>query len=126
MNKQKFMFLGVLITLAVTAMVTISVIRGNAVIPIAAVILGLALISLCRRKLENEIDREKLREVSKDASRITLPVFGTAMVVVGAVFMALSRGGYLDLMEVGQVMTFTACGLIIIYFVVYLYYSRKV
>lgn len=125
MNRKEFRRCGMVIGAFVGALVGVSVAAGNAVLPIVALIVGLTFEYLCRRRVTEVIEDERILRISEKASRSTFQVFVITIGVIGAVLTALRKTEYAQFTQAGSTLAFSACALLILYLIFYGYYSRK-
>ena len=125
MSRKWFRVCGLIITMAVGALIGWSVAIGNAVIPIPAAIGGAGLLYLLRKQLKEVIEDERNYRISEKASRTTIQISAFLMGIIGAVLIALNIGGNSPFREVGLTLAFSACALLLLYLTFYSYYSRK-
>jgi uncharacterized membrane protein len=109
----------------IAVVVAISVTTGNAIIPIPTVIIGVVLIIILRRRVKDVVADERVYAVADKASRLTLQIVGIAMAAVGGILLAISRGGSSVLAQVGFTLEYATSGLLVIYYIAYIYYNRK-
>lgn len=125
MNKKKYTHCGMIITLTMGGLVGWSVAVGNAVVPIAAVIGGTALLYLCKRSVTEVMEDELVYRLSEKASTMALRVFAFASALTGAVLIAVSIHGRAEFKPIGLTLAFSACALLLLYLLFYGYYSRR-
>jgi uncharacterized membrane protein len=125
MNRQKYTRCRMIITMAIVAVVGWSVAVGNVVLPIAAVVAGMALIYLCKSRVAEVVEDELVYRISEKASSMAMRVFGLSMALIGAVLIALSVNGCPAFKQVGLTLAFSVCVLLILHLFFYGYYSRK-
>ena len=125
MNRQKYTRCRMIITMAIVAVVGWSVAVGNVVLPIAAVVAGMALIYLCKSRVTEVVEDELVYRISEKESSMAMRVFGLSMALIGAVLIALSVNGCPAFKQVGLTLAFSVCVLLILHLFFYGYYSRK-
>jgi uncharacterized membrane protein len=97
-----------------------SVSEGNIWSSVIAVVIGIILLTLGKRRVEEVIEDERIHQISEKASRKTLQIFGIASALLGLTLITLK-----ELTEVGYTLAFSASILVILYLIFYAYYSRK-
>jgi len=108
------------------AAAAISVIIGNAYILLSAVIAGMIVIIVLRRRVKEVIADERVYTIADKAARLTLQILGIGMAFIGAILLALSRENLSAILaQVGFALEYATCGLLIIQLAAYTYYSRK-
>jgi len=120
MNRKQFALYAVTIVAAMGAIIGYGTSTGDILLPIIALVAGIALISLGRRKVTEVIEDERIYRISEKASRRTLQIFGIGAALTGAILITLR-----EMTEVGYTLAFSACALVILYLVFYGYYSRR-
>jgi len=124
-NQMGFGLCGIAVTIAVGALIGWSVLAGNSMLLLVAVIVGMVLLYLCKSRVEEVIEDERVYRISEKASRRTLQVFGLTIAVIGIALVVLSKSGYAELTQAGLALVYSACGLLVLYLIFYGYYSRK-
>jgi len=125
MNRKEFRRIGAIMTVAVAAITGWSVAIGNAIVPIVAVTVGLALLYFFRSRVTQVIEDERIYKIGEKASYITLRVFTVITALTGALLVALSRSGLVDFEQAGLTLAFTACASMVLYIIFYGYYGKK-
>jgi len=120
MNRKQFTRLGVVITAIVGAVVGYSVYVNNFILLLAAVIAGILVLYMFRRKVDEVIEDERIYRISDKASRRTLQVFGIGTALVGTTLISLGR-----YQEIGYALNISVCILLILYMIFYAFYSRS-
>lgn len=114
------------LTLIIAALAAVSIATGIAYILIAAVVIGILVLLLLRRKVKEVVEDERTYTIAYKAARLTLSIVGIGMAVIGATLLAFSRD---DLSatpaQVGFTLLYATCGLLVINLAAYTYYSRK-
>jgi uncharacterized membrane protein len=104
----------------------VSIVLGNSFILIAAVIIGVAILMALRRRVTEVVADERTYAIAYKAARFTLAVVSIGMAVSGAILLAFSHGDFsLPLAHVGFSLEYATCGLLIVNYIAYYYYSRK-
>ncbi|MGB7532659.1 MAG: DUF2178 domain-containing protein [Halobacteriota archaeon] len=125
MNRQKYTRRGMIITMAIGAVVGWSVAVGNVVLPIAAMVAGMALLYLCKSRVTEVMEDELAYRISEKASNMAMRIFGLSMALIGFVLIALSVNGCTAFKQIGLTLAFSVCALLILYITFYGYYSKK-
>jgi uncharacterized membrane protein len=125
MNRKHYAWCGIAIALGIGAAVGWSVTTGNYLLPLAAVVVGMALKYLCRRRVTEVIEDELIYRISEKASYQTLRVSLVAMAIIAGIFIALSKNGPAALEQIGLTLAFVVCALLIVHILFHGYYSRK-
>lgn len=125
MDRKKYTRYSMITTIAVGFAVGLSASRGDSTIAIAAVIIGMVLLSVLKRRVKEVIEDERIYRISEKASRRTVQVVGITMAVIGLVSIGLSKSGYSEIAQFGYTLAFFASALLLVYIIFYGYYSKK-
>jgi uncharacterized membrane protein len=107
------------------AIMAISVIIGNWIIPIIAVILSVMLLMVLRRRVKDIIVDERTYAISEKASRLTLQIVAIGMAVTGVFLLAFNHGEDKTLTHVALTLEYATCALLVISYIAYYYYRNK-
>ena len=102
-----------------------SVAMGNWIVPIATIIIVMLIMIMLRRGVKEIYADERTYAIAYKAARLTLSVAGIGMALVGAVLLAASHGDTSAMAQVGYTLEYATCGLLIVNYIAYIYYSRK-
>jgi uncharacterized membrane protein len=103
-----------------------SVASENWVAPIVVVIVGVLVMLILRRTIKEVYADERTYTIAHKASRLTIAIIAIIMPVTGAVLLALSHHNLSSARaQVGFALEYITCGLLIIQYIAYYYYSRK-
>jgi uncharacterized membrane protein len=126
MDRKKFTYYRVAITGAVGILVGLSILRYELTIALgAAVVIGMLLLFSFKSRVKQIIEDERVYKISELASRRTIQVVGVTTAILGLSLLGLSKGGYLDMSDVGYSLAYFAAVLVIVYMLFYGYYNRK-
>lgn len=125
MDKTTFRRVQTVITFALAAFVGWSIKIGNVVLPLIGVVVGMMVIFLLKRKVEEVIEDERIYMISEKASRRTIQFFGVTVGLISAALIALSRSGYTEFEQIGSTLGYVTCTLLVVYMMFYGYYSKK-
>lgn len=125
MNRKQYAWCGVVLTMMVGVAVGWSVTTGNYVLPVMAVIAGLVLKLLCKRRLTEVLEDELVYRLAEKASYGALRVGLLAFAVIAAVFIALSKNGSDAFAPIGLTLAFAVCALLILQLSFSAYYTAK-
>jgi uncharacterized membrane protein len=110
----------------IAAVIAFSVVDGNSIAPIPTVIVAMAIIIILRRRVKEVVADERAHAIAGKASRLTMQITGIAMAAAGGTLLAMSRGsGEPMLGYIGYTLCYATCALLIINYIAYYYYSRK-
>ena len=121
MNENTVKKLNVLITVMVGVTVGLSIFQGSYLIPLIAIIAGLALMRFISNKARTEgivLEDERLELIANKASDKTFRVVTIALVIFGFALKALNNA-------LGDTLLYIGCLMLIVYLVFYRYYASK-
>ena len=125
MERKKFKLYWLVITIVIGFVIGLSAFRGEPIIAIVAVVIGMILLYVLKSRVKQVIEDERIYKISEKASRRTIQVVGTTTAVLGLSILGLSRSGYLELAEVGYSLAYFAAVLLMVYMIFYGYYAKK-
>ena len=115
-----------ILVVAIMATLTVwAVAQGNALIPIPVFIAAMVILLLFRRGVKEIVVDERIYSIAEKASLIALRIFGIAAAIIGATLVALGWDSSSDLYKIGLTLAYSVCGLMVIYYIAYIYYNRK-
>jgi uncharacterized membrane protein len=98
---------------------------GNWIVPLCAVIISVAVMMVLRRRVREIVADERNYTIAEKAARLTMLIGVIGMVVVGAVLLMVGRGDSPGLTQAGFALVYAACALLVINYVAYYYYSKR-
>jgi uncharacterized membrane protein len=107
------------------AIMAVSVILGNWIVPIFAVIISLLILTVLRRRVKDIVVDERTYAISEKASRLTLQVISVGMALVGIILLAIYRGENKTLTQVAYTLEYATCALLVVNYIAYYYYRNK-
>ncbi len=125
MSYKTFRMWQAIIGMIIGGVVGASVAMENWVVPVIAVIGGILVMIMLRRRVKEVYADERTYTIAYKAARLTIAVTGIGMALAGAVLLAASRGETSAMAQVGFALEYATCGLLIIYYIAYIYYNRK-
>lgn len=125
MSRKMFKLCGIVITMAMGALIGWAVSIGNALIPIPVVLGGVGLLYLCKKRVREVIEDERIYRITEKAARLTIQIFGPVIAVAGAILIAISRDASPGLAQAGFTLAYSACALLVLYYIFHIYYSIK-
>jgi uncharacterized membrane protein len=125
MSHKTFMLLRLVVVIIVAILAAWAVSSGNVLILIPAVIVGAAVMFLLSKRVREVVVDERVYSIADKASRLTVKVFVALMVITAAALITISRGGSPEFEQAGFTMAYATCGLLLIYWIAYIYYNRK-
>lgn len=124
MKRKQFKIINFLTTMIMAAIIGFSISIGNPGIAIASFIGGIAVIFLSKRKLEDLVEDERIRQVSQKASGITLQFIVIVFAVGGTVLVAM-RDTCPKYTDLGFFMSYVACAILVFYSIFYMYFNTE-
>jgi uncharacterized membrane protein len=112
--------IGVATAMAVGAAVGYAVESGKWFITVIAVLAGVALLSLVKRRVDEVVEDERTVRVGERASRRTVEIFSIGAALSGAVMLALDLHT-----EAALALEFAVCCVLVLYLIFYGYYSFR-
>ena len=125
MERKKFKLYGLVLTIFVGFVIGLSAFRGEPIIAIVAVVIGMILLYTLKGRVRQVIEDERIYRISEKASRRTIQVIGTTTAILGLSILGLSKSGYLNLTEVGYSLACFATVLLFVYMIFYSYYAKR-
>jgi len=125
MDSKRLKPIRMIITMTMGAIIGWSVAKGNTAGVLVAIVVGTALLYLLRSKVTQVVEDERTYVISGKASSITLRVVSFVAASIGAVLIALSKGGLTDFEQAGFTLAFTGCALLVLYIIFYGYYGKE-
>jgi uncharacterized membrane protein len=125
MNRRQFALCGILITMALGAVIGWSISTENPFLALVAVIVAMALLYLCKTRVEEVLEDERIYRISEKASRRTFQVIILTIGLLGVVLITLGKGAFVEYKQIGLILAFSVCALLILYLFFYGYYSKR-
>jgi len=125
MSFKQFTIIRISVVFIMAALIGWAVNSGNYLIPIPVAIAALVILLLFRRGVKEVVVDERIFSIAEKASLITFRIFGIAAAVIGATLVALSRESMPALEPVGFTLSYSVCGLMLIYYIAHIYYNKK-
>jgi uncharacterized membrane protein len=125
MSFKQFTVIRIFVIVIMAGLVSWAVNSGNYLIPIPVAIAALVILLLFRRGVKEVVVDERIYSIAEKASLIAFRVFGIAAAVIGATLVALGQGAVPEMAPIGFTLTYSVCGLVLIYYIAYIHYNRK-
>jgi len=125
MSFKTFTIIRIFVIIIMAGLIGWAVTNGNALIPIPVVIAAMVILLLFRRGVKEIVVDERIYSIAEKASLIAFRIFGIAAAVTAATLIALGWDSSSDLYKIGLTLAYAVCGLILIYYIAYIYYNRK-
>jgi uncharacterized membrane protein len=125
MSFKTFTVIKMFVVIIMAGLVGWAVVSGNALIPIPVAIAALVILLLFRRGVKEVVVDERIYSIGEKASLIAFRVFGIAAAVIGATLVALGQKTLPEMAPIGFTLTYSVCGLMVIYYIAYIYYNKR-
>lgn len=125
MNKKRYTIYTITIAVAIGMVFAFSIETGNFVLPLIAIIIGVTLMYLFKRRVEDVIQDERTYRIAEKSSMRTIQILGPTTAIIGIIAITMSESGYLKLAEIGYTLLYFNIALLGLYMFFYGYYSRK-
>jgi uncharacterized membrane protein len=102
-----------------------SVAMGNWIIPVFTIIICILIMMVLRRKVQEIVNDERTYAIAEKAARLTLQIMIFGMAITGAILLVISHGKYQAMTQAGFALEYATCALLIINYLAYYYYSKK-
>jgi uncharacterized membrane protein len=98
---------------------------GNWMVIIITVIICVSIMIILRRRVKEIVADERTHTIAGKAARMTLQIVAIGMAMIGAILLVVSRGESPALTQTGFTLEYTTCALLVINYVAYYYYSKR-
>lgn len=116
--------ISILISMLIGGLVGFAVSIGNPLLAGCAVPAGMAVLYLCKKKLEVVVEDERTYRIAQRASFTTLQLVALCFAIVGALLIAM-RNLYPAYADLGFFLSYASCGILVLYALFYSYFSKK-
>ena len=123
MNRKQFTILGMITVMGLGAVIGWSINTGNPSLAMAAALLTAAVLNICKRSVTEVMEDERIYRISEKASRKVFNIAVFLLAMSGVVLISM-KNEYPELGLVGFASALVACALLILYLILYAYYSR--
>lgn len=124
MKQKQFRILVFLIVMSLAAVLSYAVSIENSALAISAFFAGAVAIYLCKTRLDEVIEDERIRQVSQRASWVTYQIVVLSFAIGGSVLIAM-RNDYPMYSGLGYFMAYASCGILLIYGLFYTYFNKE-
>jgi uncharacterized membrane protein len=125
MSFKTFTRIRIFVLIIMAGLISWAIVSGNALLPIPVVIAAVVIVLLLRKRVKEIVIDERVYSIAEKAAYITFRIFGIAAAVTGATLVALGWESSSDLYKIGLTLAYAVCGLMVIYYIAYIYYNRK-
>jgi uncharacterized membrane protein len=119
------MLFRVIIIVIIAALGTWAATSGNLILLIPAVVVLAAVLFALRRKVTEVVVDERVNTIAYRASRLAFLAFVILAVIAGAALTNLAEGASDVRFSIGLTLDYSACALLVFYWLAYIYYNRK-
>ncbi len=124
MNKKQFQIIVLLIVILLMPVLNFAFSIGNPVLAFSAFVVGAFAIYLCKSRVKEVVEDERIHQVSQKASWITYQIVVLSFGIGGSVLIAMSNT-YPKYTDIGYFMANACCGVLILHGLFYMYYNRE-
>lgn len=124
MKHKQFKIITFLTTMVMAAVISFSILIGNPALAVASFFGGIAVMYLSKRRLEDIVEDERIRQISQKASGITFQFIILSFAIGGAVLIAM-KDTYPKYTDFGFFMSYAACTSLVLYSILYMYFNMK-
>ncbi len=125
MKIKQYKLYKLLIVMVLAAIVGSFVTAGNFIIPLIVLLAAVTFMLLLKRNVNETMTDERIEHIAGRASRLTFTITMFLMAIAGLILIAL-RDKCPECYTLGNVFAYLACGMLLIYAVIFKYYSRKI
>jgi uncharacterized membrane protein len=125
MKTRKLTLCRMILSILLACVVVWSISVGNSILVVVAIIAGLAVTILLRRKDERIHVDERIQLINEKSATATVKIYVLGSTLVGGVLLALDNSGYAYLYQSGFTLMYSACALMILNLIFGSYYRRK-
>jgi len=125
MKTRKLALCRAILSIILAIVVVWSISAGNSILVAVAIITGLAVTIILRRKDERIRVDERIQLINEKSSTATVRIYVLGATLVGVVLLALDNSGYDGLSPSGFTLMYSACALMILNLIFGSYYRRK-
>jgi uncharacterized membrane protein len=125
MKGKTFRITTALISMVLAMIVSWSIISGNVIVPLIAVVLAIGLTYFLRRTSRDVTKDERTILLYEKAAGATIRVCVPLAALIAFIFFIFRESFSLELVSAGYALAYTACFLLIVHSAFYSYFSRK-
>ena len=98
---------------------------GNWIVILITIIICISILLFLRTRVKEIINDERTYTIAGKAARLTLQIVAIGMAIIGVILLIISHGESSALTRIGFPLEFATCALLIINYITYYYYNRK-
>lgn len=125
MKASDFSKYSMLVVVAAGAVVGLALALGSSVVPVFAIMAGMAAVMHMRTTIPEVQQDEVIYKISQQAAKLTITWFGPTCAVAGLLILFAGKWLPPALVVSGYFLSFVALALLVVYFLAYTYYSNK-
>lgn len=125
MKYRKYRIYKLFIVIVLALLVGFFVEQGNFIIPLIALLVAVVFMFLIKRNVDEIISDERINLISDKAMGLTFKITTILIAILGVILIAL-KNNYSVYYTIGNVFAFLACGMLILYSILFRYYSKKI
>jgi uncharacterized membrane protein len=125
MSFKTFTRIRIFLLIIMVGLISWAIVSGNAWIPVPVIIAAVILMMLLRRRVKEVVADERVYSIAEKASLVAFRIFGIAAAIIGVTLVTIGWQSASDLYKIGLTLAYSACGLLVIYYIAYIYYNRK-
>ncbi|HEY3361145.1 MAG TPA: DUF2178 domain-containing protein [Methanosarcina sp.] len=124
MKRKQFKIINFFATMIMAAVIGFSISIGNPVLAIASFFAGIAVMYLAKRRLEDIVEDERIRQINQKASGITLQFIILSFAIGGVILVAM-KDTYPKYTDFGFFMSYASCAILVLYSIFYMYFNME-
>jgi uncharacterized membrane protein len=125
MSYKRYMLFRLFGIMAVAFLAAWATTTGHLPLMIPVVIVIATILFFLRRRVKEVVIDERVNTVAYKATRFAYLTFVILAVIAGAVFISLGRMDSPELFGVGLTLAYAVCGLLVLYWLGFIYYNKK-
>jgi uncharacterized membrane protein len=125
MSYKTYKIIRTALIIAIAILVAWSVAAGRVETPVISVILGIVLLFFLRRQVKEVVADERAYNIYHKASSMAFRLFALLAAVTGGTLLAMKGTASPVLEQIGFTLAYSAAGMVLIYYIAYIFYSRK-
>ena len=125
MTLKRYRLLTAVMMVIVAAAVGWAVVSANIWIPAPVIVAAIVIGILVRKRVKELAVDERVTNISEKALALASGIFLIVAVPIGLTLVALGQEKMPELEPIGLTLAFSACGLVLIYYIAHIYYNRK-
>jgi len=124
MTVKKYLYFKLVIATILSGVISSSIVRGNYILPIVALIASVGFIYFAKKRVEGVVEDERDYKIAGKAARYSISIFGAISGIIVIVLFSL-RGNNPTFEIIGSTLAYAVCGLLITSSLIFKYYQNK-